>query len=106
MNKPQGIFFQPPLENNYWGHILEEIYKTGLYQSLIPQVKENTIVIDCGANVGLASYYFSSRFEKVYAIEPSTRHFEVLQYMLEYNFLTLNITERLLEIGQDQDRSY
>lgn len=85
MNKIQGLFFIPPLENNFFGHILEEVYKTNLFASVIPQKKENTVVIDCGANVGLTSYYFSSRFEKVYSIEPAKDHMEVLKYMLEYN---------------------
>ncbi len=80
-----GLFFNPPLEANFWGHILEEIYKTGLFEPFIPKVKENTVVIDCGANVGLASYYFSSRFETVYAVEPAKEHMDVLKYMLEYN---------------------
>lgn len=83
--KYQGLFFEPPLEANSWGHIMEEIYKTGLFEPFRPEVKEGSVVIDCGANVGLASYYFSSRFETVYAIEPSKRHFDVLNFMLDYN---------------------
>lgn len=85
MNKPQGIFFHPPIEANALGHIFEEIYRTGLFESVLPQKKEDSIVIDVGANLGIASYYFSSRFEKVYAIEPSSRHFEMLTYMLDFN---------------------
>lgn len=85
MNKPQGIFFQPPIEQNCLGHIFEEVYKTNLFASVIPEKKEGSIVIDGGANLGITSYYFSSRFEKVFAIEPSTRHFDVFTYMLDYN---------------------
>ena len=88
MENIKGLFFIPPLEDNYWGHILEEIYKTKLFDSVLPAKKEGTVVIDCGANVGLASYYFHTRFEKVYAIEPSTRHYEVLNHMLEFNKIT------------------
>lgn len=80
-----GIFFEPPLEANAIGHIMEEVYKTGLYNSVLPQKKEGSVVIDAGANIGITSYFFSSRFEKVYAIEPSSRHFPTLQYMLKYN---------------------
>jgi FkbM family methyltransferase len=88
MDQIQGLFFRPPLDSNCWGHIFEEIYKTGLFNPVIPEKKEGTVVIDAGANLGLASYYFSSRFEKVLSIEPSSRHFEVLNYMLDYNKIT------------------
>lgn len=83
--KPQGLFFIPPLEKNCFGHILEEIYKTGLFEPVIPKDKENTTVIDLGANLGLTSYYFSSRFTNVYAVEPSKEHMDVLKYMVEFN---------------------
>ncbi len=85
MNKPQGIFFQPPLDDNYFGHIFEEVYKTRLFDSVIPAKKEGSVAIDVGGNLGIVSYYLSSRFENIYTIEPSSRHFEVLQYMLYYN---------------------
>lgn len=81
----KGLFFREPLEMNCWGHIMEEVYKTNLFASVIPEKKDGTVVIDCGANVGITSYYFSSKFEKVYSIEPSTRHFEVFHHMLGYN---------------------
>jgi FkbM family methyltransferase len=83
--KPKGLFFREPLEANFWGHIMEEVYKTGLFESVLPKNKENSVVIDCGANVGITAYYFSSRFGKVYSIEPTKEHFDVLQYMLDYN---------------------
>lgn len=83
-----ALFFEPPIEANAFGHILEEIYKSGLFNSVLPQKKEGSIVIDAGANVGLTSYYFSPRFEKVYSIEPSKRHFDVLNHMLEFNKIT------------------
>lgn len=83
--KPNGLFFIPPLEDNFWGHIFEEVYKTHLFDSVLPKAKEGTVAIDVGANVGIVSHYFSSKFEKVYSIEPSTRHYDVLKYMLDYN---------------------
>lgn len=85
MDNIQGLFFIPPLEDNYFGHILEEVYKTHLFDSVLPKKKEGSVVIDIGANVGLTSYYFSSRFEKVYAIEPAQEHADVMRYMLKYN---------------------
>ncbi len=88
MDKPQnlqGFFFVPPVEQNFIAHILEEIYKTGLYYPFIPKTKEGSVVIDAGANIGLTSYFFSQHFDKVYAIEPAQEHLDVLNYMLEYN---------------------
>lgn len=85
MDTIQGLFFIPPLENNFFGHILEEVYKTKLFESVLPKKQEGSVVIDVGANVGLTAYYFSSRFEKVYAIEPTKEHIDVLKHMLNYN---------------------
>ncbi len=91
MDKPQnlnGLFFVPPIEQNFIAWILEEIYKTRLFEPYLPKVKEGSVVIDAGANLGLTSYYFSSRFDKVHAIEPATEHMDVLKYMLDYNKIT------------------
>lgn len=83
-----GIFFDPPLEDNYWGHIFEEVYKSGLYQPFIPSDPKGKSVLDVGANVGVTSYFFHNKFETVYAIEPSSDHFETLTFMLNYNKIT------------------
>lgn len=91
MENLNGIFFIPPIEGNAIGHIMEEVYKTGLFEPFIPKKKEGTVVVDCGANIGILSYYFSSRFDKIYAIEPAKEHMDVLKHMLEYNKIT-NVT--------------
>lgn len=85
MKQINGLFFYPPLEQNFWGHILEEVYKTGLFEPFNQHKKPGSVVIDLGANVGLTAHYFSSRFEKVYAIEPAQEHMEVLKYMVDFN---------------------
>lgn len=88
MNNRHALFFEPPLENNYWGHIFEEVYKSGLYQPYIPQNPKGKTVLDIGGNVGITSYFFHDKFETVYTIEPSTNHFETIQMMLDYNKIT------------------
>ncbi len=80
-----GIFFEPPIEQNFIGHIMEEVYKTRIFDSVLPAKKEGSLVIDCGANIGITSYYFSSRFDRVLAIEPAQKHMDTLKHMLAYN---------------------
>lgn len=81
--KLHGLFFQPPLKDNYFGHILEEVYKSNIYAPYMP--KEKGICVEIGANVGLVSYYLSDYFNTIYSIEPASDHFETLNFMLNYN---------------------
>lgn len=83
-----GFFFVPPLIDNYWGHIFEELYKSRIYDRFLPLRREKTVALDIGANVGLVSYYLSLHFEKVISLEPSIEHFNLLQKMLEFNQIT------------------
>ena len=83
----QGFFFNPPLTDNYWGHIFAELYKEKVYAPLI-EGKNLKVCLEIGANVGLVSYYFSQHFEKVIALEPAEEHFEILSHMIAYNKLT------------------
>lgn len=83
-----AIFFEPPAENNYLGHIFEEVYKSGLYQPFIPQNPKDTVVIDAGGNIGITSYFFHDKFETIYTIEPSPNHFETINQMLSFNKIT------------------
>lgn len=80
-----GIFFEPPIEQNFIAWIMEEVYKTKLFEPFLPKKIEGSVVLDLGANIGITSYYFSSRFETVYAIEPAQEHMDVLKYMVEFN---------------------
>ena len=89
--QPHGFFFTPPLATNFWGHIMEELYKSYIYTPYIPTIREGTVALDIGANVGLVSYYLAQYFEKVYSIEPSTDHMNNFVLMVNYNKIT-NIT--------------
>ena len=54
------------------GEVLaEQHYKKG-------KIKKDMIIIDCGANIGLASIYFKDWARVIYAIEPSSRNYECL----------------------------
>ena len=86
--KSQAFFFTPPLEVNFWGHIMEELWKSRIYDAYLPFNKENSVALDIGANVGLVSYYLAQKFDKVYALEPSSEHFDNLMQMLTFNEIT------------------
>jgi FkbM family methyltransferase len=54
---------------------LKNAYLTAVSQGVSP------LIIDCGANIGLASVWFATNFPeaRIYAIEPDSRNFEMLQ---------------------------
>jgi FkbM family methyltransferase len=80
----QAIFFND-FKNSYIPDILEEVYLKKVYDPFVLGKKDLTIV-DVGANIGLTAFYFSD-YGKVYALEPSKQHFEVLTEMIKYNKL-------------------
>ena len=88
IKKSHAFFFTPPLFTNFWGHIMEEMWKSRIYDPYLPLRKEGTVALDIGANVGVVSYFLSLYFEKVYSLEPSSEHFGNLITMLDFNKLT------------------
>ena len=81
MNPPddlRAIFFYGKLEDNWIGHQMAEIWKDGVYRPFLPLIKEGTVALDIGANIGLVSLYLSKYFEKIISLEPSEKHFECL----------------------------
>ena len=85
----QAIYFRD-FPNAYIPDILEEIYLKKIYEPFLLCKKDMTIV-DVGANIGLASYYFKDFAREVFAVEPSERHLEALNKMIEFNKIN-NIT--------------
>jgi FkbM family methyltransferase len=83
----QAFFFNPPAEDNYFGHIFGEVYKERVYEKIFDG-KSNLTIVDIGANLGLTTYYFSQFASKVYSIEPDKDHFKCLEEMVKYNKLT------------------
>jgi len=80
----KGIFYEGSIEDNYIGHIMAEVYKEKVYESLLSG-KKDLIIVDIGANIGITANYFSQFASKVYAVEPSKEHFGCIQKMIEFN---------------------
>lgn len=70
------------------GHMMAEIYKDKIYQPYLPLIKEGTVALDIGANIGLVSLYLSRYFERVVALEPSEKHFDALARNLASHTVT------------------
>ena len=79
-----AIFFEPPIEQNFLGHQMAEVYRDGVYYPLVEGRTDMTI-LDIGANIGVTTYFFSRYANRVISLEPSTEHFTTLVNMLEFN---------------------
>ena len=60
--------------------VYDQIFRYREYRCLDP-IREASLIIDCGANVGFASAYFLSRYprSRVIAVEPDPGNFEALK---------------------------
>ena len=68
----------------------DEIFKKQIY--LFETKKENPLIIDCGANIGLSVIYFKKLFpeSKIIAFEPDKQLFSILKKNVEnYNDIKL-----------------
>lgn len=65
-------------------YIYKEIYFEGIYVDIFNQ-KKDMVVIDVGANLGVVTQYMRDYCKKLYAIEPSSEHFEALAKNKEFN---------------------
>jgi len=82
---PKGTDENPiKFDNLFIPYIYKEIYIEGLYIDILNTKKDMTIM-DLGANLGIVTQYMLDNAKKIYAIEPSTEHFEALQKNKEYN---------------------
>lgn len=63
---------------NHVDDIIEQLYVEAFYSKLFPG-KENLVVLDIGANVGLFSLYFQDQAKAVYSLEPTPGHFSILK---------------------------
>lgn len=82
-----AFFFEPPIENNYIGHIVAEVFKDRVYAPYV-EGKKGKVCLDIGGNLGFTAYYFSRYFDTVHVLEPAKEHYAVLTHQLEYNKLT------------------
>ncbi len=101
-----AFFFNPPLEANYIPNILTEVYKDRVYDQFMPKESNGKLCIEIGANIGLVSYYFARHFEKVIALEPSARHFPVLEENLRYNKITNVLPLKLALSSKNGDAEF
>ena len=65
-------------------YIYKEIYFDGVYVDIF-NTKKDMIVVDVGANIGIVTDYMRKFSKKVFAIEPSSEHFEALKKNKEFN---------------------
>lgn len=82
--QPQGFFWTGDFDQYFLGHQFEEIYKARIYKPFLEN-KQNAIVLDIGANLGLFSLYAAKYAQQVYALEPSVEHFANFLKMLDFN---------------------
>lgn len=79
----KGIYFNK-FENSYIPEILKELYIEKVYSPYL-NGKTELVILDIGANIGLFSFYATDFASKIYAIEPSKEHIDVMKYMLKQN---------------------
>lgn len=92
MTKLGGLFYPIedakgniiPFDSLYIPYIYREIYFEGIYTDILNTDKPMTIV-DVGANIGVVTDFMRHKAKKLYAIEPSTEHFEALKKNKEFN---------------------
>jgi FkbM family methyltransferase len=63
---------------NHVDDIIQQLEIEAFYTKLFPG-KENLVVLDIGANVGLFSLYFQDQAKMVYSLEPTPGHFSILK---------------------------
>ena len=82
---PKGTKSKPISFNSlYIPYIYKEIYMEGVYVDIFNQ-KKDMVVLDIGANIGIVTQYMRDYSKKIYAVEPSTEHFEALKKNKEFN---------------------
>jgi len=67
-------------------HIYREIYLDQIYKDVFNKKTPRSMnIIDIGANIGIVTAYMQPFAKRLYAIEPSSEHFEALKMNKEYN---------------------
>lgn len=79
-----------PFESLFIPYIYREIYFEGVYIDSF-NAREDMVVLDIGANIGVVTQYMRDHAKMVYAVEPSAEHYEALAKNVEFNEWT-NVT--------------
>src|SRR3990167_4735775 len=77
-----------PFDSLFIPAIFHEIHYDAIYLDVVTVLdkeKKDPVIVDVGANIGITVQYFREHAKKVYAIEPSTEHFEALSKNKEFN---------------------
>jgi len=87
MKKLKALFYPDvDFETLYIPHIYREIYLEKIYADVFKNKKpQSMVIVDVGANIGIVTHYMQPYAKKLYAIEPSSEHFEALSKNKEYN---------------------
>lgn len=86
----KGIFYKD-FKNSYIPEILKEIYRDQVYKPFLED-RQNLTILDVGANIGLFSLYAADFAKRIYSLEPSQTHTDVLKEMIRYNGFEDKIT--------------
>lgn len=76
-----------PFDSLFIPWIYKEIYFDGVYVDILNghEEKKDMVIVDVGSNIGVTVSHFQRFAKKVYAIEPSSIHFEALAKNKEFN---------------------
>lgn len=82
---PKGTKKNPiPFDSLFIPYIYKEIYFDGVYVDILNQ-REDMVIVDVGANIGVVTQHMLPHAKKLYAIEPSPEHFEALKANKTFN---------------------
>jgi len=77
-----------PFDHLFIPAIYHEIYYDSIYldiMNVLDKTKEDCVIVDVGANIGITVQHFREHAKRVLAVEPSTEHFEALSKNKEFN---------------------
>lgn len=67
--------------------ILQEIYIHSVYTPFVTG-RRDMVIADWGANIGITAQYFANFAKQIYAVEPATKHLEILSKTVKFNETT------------------
>lgn len=87
MKNLKALFYpNVSFETLFIPHIYREIYLDQIYRDVFDKKAPRSMnIIDIGANIGIVTAYMQPFAKRLYAIEPSSEHFEALKMNKEYN---------------------
>lgn len=82
---PAGTVENPiSFDSLFIPYIYKEIYLESIYIDIF-NTRKDMVVIDVGANIGVVTQYMRDFAKVVYAIEPSSEHYEALAKNVKFN---------------------